>query len=87
MKESKYDVGYRVKVTLKQDAEISKIDYKTDGLPIRTPMSLIIAPGEYTGSVQEVNKTDYGFYYTVRVEIITGLFFEISVHEMNLDIA
>ena len=87
MNKSKYDVGYRVQVTLKQDAEIGRIDYKTDNLPISTHMALIIAPGEYKGSVQKVNRTDFGFYYTVRVEIINGLFFEMSVHEMNLEIA
>jgi hypothetical protein len=85
MADSKFSVGYKLTITLKHEAELSKINYKNNGLPINTHMSLILSPGEYQGEVREVNKTDYGFYCVVRIELIKGLSIDVTLHEMEIE--
>lgn len=86
MDESKYSVGNKVTVTIKHDTPLNKTRYTNDGLPVFTHMSLIIEQGEHYGVIQKVNKTDFGFYYVIRITLAKGLSLDITIHEMHIEI-
>lgn len=86
MSESKYSVGNIVTVSIKHDTELSNTRYSNDGLPMFTSMSLVFMRGEHSGVIQKVNKTDFGFYYVVRVTLDKGLSLDVTVHEMHIEI-
>lgn len=86
MDESKYIVGNIVTFSLRHDTTLNKTRYTNDGLPVFTHMSLIMEQGEHSGVIQKVNKTDFGFYYVVRITFGKGLSLDITIHEMHIEI-